>query len=66
MVSADTIRDENTLNIEEIARMLMRGEFPDNYDSIIRDISDDDLELLWSYFEHNRRSKNDGGDGPGH
>ena len=64
-MSADMIPDKSPLNVQELAGMLMRGDFPDNYDSIIRDMSDEDLELLWSYFEHDRRSKKDGGDLPG-
>ncbi len=64
-MSADMIPGKNPLNVQELAGMLMRGDFPDDYDSIIRGMSGEDLELLWSYFEHNRRSKKDGGDFPG-
>ena len=39
-----------TPDIEELAGMLTRGEFPENYDSIIRNISDEDLERLWATF----------------
>jgi len=39
-ISSDTIPD-NTLNVEELAGMLARGEFPANYASIIANISDD-------------------------
>ena len=41
---------DDTLNVEELAAMLSRGEFPPNYDSIIRKISDEDLERLWALF----------------
>ena len=37
-------------DIEELAGMLTRGEFPENYDSIIKNISDEDLERLWAVF----------------
>jgi hypothetical protein len=49
-MSTDSIPD-NTLNVEELAGMLARGEFPANYDSFIANISDGDLERLWAFFK---------------
>ena len=40
----------DTPDIEALAGMLTRGEFPPDYDSIIRNISDEDLERLWACF----------------
>jgi NADPH-dependent glutamate synthase beta subunit-like oxidoreductase len=37
--------------------MLVRGEFPENYDQIIREISDDDFERLWELFEQKRKKE---------
>ena len=44
----------DTPDIDELAGMLTRGEFPENYDHIIRNISDDDLERLWAVFHRMR------------
>lgn len=41
---------QSRLSIQELAGMLVRGEFPDNYDQIIREISDEDLERVWQVF----------------
>jgi hypothetical protein len=54
----------DTPDIEELGGMLIRGEFPPNYDTIIRNISDEDLERLWAYFKHKRRTTSEGGDDP--
>ena len=48
---------ENELSVEALALMLVRGEFPENYDQIIREISDDDFERLWEIFEEKRRKE---------
>ena len=50
-------------DIEELAGMLTRGEFPENYDSIIRNISDEDLESLWESFNQMLRVMNKKDDG---
>jgi hypothetical protein len=47
---------ENRLSMEDVAVMLIRGEFPDNYDEIVREISDDDFERLWQIFDEKRSS----------
>ncbi len=57
--SGKTIHDhndvvENELSVETLAIMLVRGEFPENYDEIIREISDDDFERLWEFFDEKR------------
>jgi len=46
---------ENELSVEALAVMLVHGEFPENYDQIIREISDDDFERLWQIFEEKRK-----------
>ena len=51
-----TIPNE-TPDLEELAEMLVRGEFPDNYDTIIREISDDDFEQLWEVFRRKRQAQ---------
>ena len=48
---------ENELSVEALAVMLVRGEFPENYDQIIREISDDDFERLWEIFEEKRKKE---------
>jgi hypothetical protein len=48
----------DTPDIEELAAMLMGGEFPENYDHIIRNISDEDLERLWAIFKQKWRGMN--------
>jgi hypothetical protein len=35
--------------------MLARGEFSDNYDDTIREMSDDEFERLWEVFYLERR-----------
>ena len=42
------------VDIEALASMLQRGEVPQEYESIIRNISDDDLERLWTCFKRQR------------
>lgn len=42
--------------VEILARMLARGEFPESYDDTIREMSDDDLERLWEVFYLERRA----------
>jgi hypothetical protein len=59
-MSADTIPD-NTPNVEELAGMLARGEFPADYELIIANISDEDLERLWAFFKQKRGVVNEGG-----
>ena len=54
MLADDAANDSP--DIEELAGMLMRGEFPENYDSIIRNISDEDLERLWAVFHRMRHA----------
>jgi len=56
---------KDTPDIEELAGMLTRGEFPENYDHIIRNISDEDLERLWRLVPV-PRSKNEGFRGEAH
>ena len=58
-ISTDTIPD-NTLNVEELAGMLARGEFPANYESIIANISDEDVERLWAFFKQKCGVMNEG------
>ncbi|HYI92529.1 MAG TPA: hypothetical protein VEX68_03220 [Bryobacteraceae bacterium] len=55
----------NTPDIDELAGMLTRGEFPENYDNIIRNISDEDLERLWAAFYRMRQHVNEGASDPG-
>jgi hypothetical protein len=50
-----------SLDIETLAGSLVRGEFPENYDIIIRNISDEDLEWLWAVFKQKWRVMNEGG-----
>ena len=50
----------DTPDIDELAGMLTRGEFPENYDHIIRNISDEDLERLWATFKQKWRGMNEG------
>jgi NADPH-dependent glutamate synthase beta subunit-like oxidoreductase len=61
-VDGKTIQDlndavETDLSVEALAVMLVRGEFPENYDQIIREMSDDDFERLWETFEENRKKQ---------
>jgi hypothetical protein len=44
------------MDIETLATSLVGGEFPVNYDEIIRAMSDDDLERLWEVFKKKRSS----------
>ena len=44
-----------TLDIEALADMLQRGEVPGEYETILRNISDADLERLWESFRRARR-----------
>jgi hypothetical protein len=53
-VSADEVTDKRP-ELETLAGMLVRGGFPDNYDEIIKDMSDDDFERLWELFNQKRR-----------
>jgi|GraSoiStandDraft_4_1057263.scaffolds.fasta_scaffold564120_1 hypothetical protein len=58
-MSLDMIPD-STPNVEELAGMIARGDFPPNYESIIANISDEDLEQLWVFFKHKRASGKEG------
>ena len=42
-------------DVETLARMLARGEFPENYDDAIRELSGDEFERLWEVFYLERR-----------
>jgi hypothetical protein len=42
-------------DVKTLAGMLFRGGFPENYDGIIREMSDDEFELLWELFNQERR-----------
>ena len=53
MVSVDEVTDARP-DLETLAGMLVRGGFPENYDEIIRDMSDDDFERLWELFNQKR------------
>ena len=53
MVSVDEVTDARP-DLETLAGVLVRGGFPENYDEIIRDMSDDDFERLWELFNQKR------------
>jgi hypothetical protein len=53
---------DNRAVIETLAGMLARGEYPENYDDIIKEMSDDDIEHLWAVFIRERYVSATGGD----
>jgi hypothetical protein len=61
MASANPIEDDRT-DLETLAGMIVEGEFPENYDEIIKGMSDDDFERLWELFNRERTIRAKGGD----
>jgi hypothetical protein len=59
--SANPIKDDRT-DLEGLATKMVEGGFPENYDYIIRGMSDDDFERLWEFFNRERTIRAKGGD----